>query len=233
MVKLMVKNSLGVLVLIHCLFLSGSCVGQPDKKQVFQDVLSRYKEESTPIPDLLEMDKQNLIEARLLNSLLFDMQEDEPKHYVDDTLYRIPIGKIVEDPFDYVTHKRVNGGLVFYDTSFPINVYALGRLDIAPDHVALITRVVGFMTDYIDIYLFEKSTGTWKSVINAFEAAHAENGHPEKGYQAIYNNASIEENGQIKWHQERFGVTTDRTFDVSPDGYFRVIYQKSEGEFER
>jgi hypothetical protein len=190
-----------------------------------------YPDVKIPIKDLLTLDMDAKIDAKLLNRLLFDLNESA-KHYVDDTLWDISNGRISEEPFDYNTFKRVNGKAIRYDTIFAINVYTLGKIEFAPDHLALITRVVGFMVDYIDIYLFEKSTGTLKSLINAFEADHARHGHPQEGYEAVYNTSIVTEDKKIKWHQVRYGITTDRIFDISPDGYFRVIYQKSEGKFE-
>jgi hypothetical protein len=235
MEKLTVKSSQRLLVIVLCVILTGICQAQTqsEKQQTFLEVYKHYPELSLPIKDMLSLKREGTIDAKLLNKLLFDLQDARAKHYVDDTLYKITsYGRINEEPFEYNTFKRVNGERIRYDTAFPINVYPLGKIDFSNGHVGLVTQVVGFMTDYIDIYLFEESTGKLKSLINAFEAAHVRHGYPEEGYEAIYNTSSITEEKQIKWHQERYSVTTDRVFDVSPDGYFRVIYQKSEGEFE-
>ncbi len=234
MEKLIARTSRKSIGLLIVLILSVNvCTAQSERQQVFQEVYRHYPEASLPITDIPSLKTQDTINARLLNRLLFDLQDGRAQHYVRDTLYKIPsYGRISERPFRYSDSKQENDEWIDFEVSFPINAYPLARIDFGEDHVGLITRVVGFMTDYADIYLFEKSTGTLKSLINAFEAPLARHGHPESGYEAIYNNTSIAEDKQIKWHQVRYGVTTDRTFDVSPDGYFRVIYQKSEGEPE-
>jgi hypothetical protein len=235
MEKLIVKSSQKLLVLVLFIFLAGICQvqAQSEKQQIFLEVYKHYPEVSLPIKNMLSLKNEDTIDAKLLNKLLFELQDGRAKHYVNDTLYRITsYGKIREEPFTYMNSKVENEKWIDIEVSFPINVYPLGRIDFGNNHVGFITRVVGFMTDYIDIYLFETSTGKLKSLINAFEAVHAHNGYPEEGYEAVYNTSSITEQKQIKWHQERYSVTTDRVFDVSPDGYFRVIYQKSEGEFE-
>ena len=231
-----IRSSYQLFALASCIALIGStCRAQTlsERKQTFLEVVKHYQQVSLPIQDMLSLKKESSIEAPLLNKLLFDLQEGRAQHYVNDTLYRITsYGRISEEPFTYSDSKEEEGQWVDFEVSFPINVYPLGKINLDNNHVGLITRVVGFMTDYIDIYLFEISTGKLKSMINAFEASYARHGHPQAGYEAVYNTSSITEDKQINWHQERYGVTTDRTFDVSPDGYFRVIYQHSEGEFE-
>ncbi|WP_258102809.1 hypothetical protein [Marinoscillum sp. MHG1-6] len=234
MVKFIVKinaNAMGMFLIL--MLMNGFIYAQSSRQEEFNRLLSSYPEVELPVDDLLSLKSQTIIDAKPLNVLLFGYQDERAKHYVRDTLYRITsYGKVSDEPFEFNTVKRVEGKRVRYDTLFHINVYALGKIEFGNDHVGLITRVVGFMTDYIDIYLFEKSTGKFKSLINAFEATHARNGYPDEGYEEIYNTTRILANKQIEWHQERYNVTTDRLFDVSPDGYFRVIDQKSEGEFE-
>lgn len=234
MEKLIVKISQKIFSLLLVLIMIGyTCNAQSEKLQIFNQVYEYYPKVSLPVKDMLSLKMDETIDASLLNRLLFDLQEEKAKQYVNDTLFRITsYGKINEEPFNYSDSKEEDGEWIEVEVSFPIKVYSLGRIEFKNNHVGLITRVVGFMTDYIDIYLFDKSTGELKSLINAFEASHEYNGHPEEGYEAVYNTSEITENKQIKWHQERYNVTTDRKFDISPDGYFRVIYQKSEGEFE-
>ncbi len=210
------------------------CRGQELRKDTFDEIVRSYGDLNLPIVDLESLKKQSELDIKILNQLLFDLQKEKAKHYVrGDTLSRITsYGLITDEPFIFSTFRRVNGDAIDFDTVYVTKAYALGGIELDRDHMALVTRVIDFEVDYIDIYLFQKSTGILKSLINAFEASFNRNGFPEEGYEAIYNASSITEDKQIKWHQERYGVTTDRIFDVSPDGYFRVIYQKSEGEFE-
>lgn len=227
------SNNRTIIIFLICTILISICNAQSERKEVFNEILQSYAEVSLPIKDFLSLNTENTIDAKLLNRLLFDLQDGKAKHYVKDTLYRITsYGRISEEPFNYTDSKKEGDEWIDFEVSFPINIHALGKIEFIDDHVGLITRVVGFMTDYIDIFLFKKSTGTLKSMVAAFEAKHEYHGHPEEGYEAVYNTSTITEDRQINWHQERYGVTTDRIFDVSPDGYFRVIFQKQEVEFE-
>jgi hypothetical protein len=234
MEKPIVKVSLLELLVSLAILLSASvCEAQDNKKRLFEEIVDYYPDIQLPIDDFQTLKSRIVIDAKKLNLILFDLQGQRAMQYLNDTLFQITsYGRIPEKPFEYSTFRRVKGERVRYDTAFVINTYAIGKIEFGYGQVGLITRVIGFMTDYIDIYLFDKSTGELKSLINAFEAKYAHDGHPDEGYEAVYNTSSIGTTKQIKWHQVRFGVTTDRVFDLSSDGYFRVIYQKSVGEFE-
>ena len=47
----------------------------------------------------------------------------------------------------------------------------------------------------------------------------------------VYIMSTITENGTIEWKEDRFNVKTTQ-YQLQSDGYFKVIKQRSEGEFE-
>ena len=218
-----------VFILVMISFVSCSKAQDVD----FEEFLSHYiRKIPLPIEDTYELAGKDTISSKLLNKFLFEKQKERAKFYsIDDTLYRLTTySKVPERPFEYEIWKKENGKVVWYDTSFITRVYPIGQLHLSNNFHLLINKIVGYEYTYYDLYVFDKK-GKLLSLVNLYEEEYHQPGNPGKGSN-IYLTSSITKDGIIKWHQQRFGITTDREYKLREDGIFEIISQKQEGEFE-
>lgn len=195
----------------------------------FKKLLNSYPELSLPINKVSNIQGKDTISAKLVNKILFPQQEERAKFYtLSDTLINVTTyGKIIEGPYSYKTVEKKNGEVELKDKKFITKVYPLGKLPVSDKYHLLITKVITVRTTYIDLYVFNKK-GKLLSLVNLYEADHDIDVTNLK----VTLTSKITKDGIIKWHQEKYGVTTDRKYKLMPDGYFRVIKQEQEGEFK-
>ena len=199
----------------------------------FKELVKLYDTElKLPIELVHSLPVQDTVSRSLLNRVLFDHQSERAKFYsIEDSLYRVTTyGRISEKPFDYETWKKEDGEVKWYREIFTPKAYAVGYIPISEVYHALITKVVGTEVTYYDLYLFDKQ-GILRSLVNLYEAEYERIGQPEN-ISEVYMQSSITKDGVIKRHEERFNVTTDREYQLQSDGYFKVIHENIEGEFE-
>jgi hypothetical protein len=171
------------------------------------------------------------IDKALLNSLLFDNQTNKAKFYAyNGNLFNVTTyGRIPLEPMKWRTWadeshtKRI-------ERSFDTKTYALGQVPIDENFHVWITKIVGFQKTFIDLYVFNK-TGELKSLINLYEVEYESSGEPSE-IASVYISSTIAEDGTIFWEENRFSVKTVREYKLQPDGYFKVVKQESEGEYE-
>lgn len=184
-----------------------------------------------PIVSFIDLPVSSEVNIHLLNKLILEIQDERAKFYsVNDSLYNVTTyGKIPEKSMkwrswaDDTKTKRI-------EKEFNTKAYSLGFLDLNKNYDVLVTKVIGFEKTYIDLYLFDKN-GKLKSLINLFEAKYERNGDPSK-FECVLIQSSITKDGIIKLKEDRFNVKTKRDYQLQSDGYFKVISQVSEGEFE-
>jgi hypothetical protein len=198
----------------------------------FSDFLKQYKKLELPIEEVSELHTNQTIDPVVWNKLVFDNQAERAKFYgTNDTLYRLTTyGRIPEEPFDYrtwVDKERTKRSVKYFD----IKAHAIGRINYPAGYIGLLNKVVGFEMTYYDLFVFDEE-GNLLSGVNLSEQQYKKNGEPEAGIEATYLKSKITEEGNIIWHQERYNVTTVRIYKIMPDGYFKIIEEKSEGEFD-
>ena len=219
-----------VLIASYLYIVCSFCTAQPSD---FKELVSLYRTElKLPIKSVHSLPVQDTVSKSLLNRVLFDQQPERAKFYsIKDSLYRVTTyGKISEGNFDYKTWKKEGEDVVWYKKTFVPKAYVLGYISINEEYYALITKVVGAEVTYCDLYLLDKQ-GTLRSLVNLYEAEYEGLGEPDK-VSKVYMQSSITADGVINRHEERYNVTTDRKYQLQPDGYFKVINQNIEGEFE-
>ena len=199
----------------------------------FSDFIKAYNNLTLPVKEISQLHVQETINPKTWNKLAFDIQSERAKFYgTNDSLYKLTTyGRIPEEPFGYETWKKENGEVIWYEESFDINAFPIGRVDYPGGYIGLVNKVIGFEKTYYDLYVFNQ-VGKLLSAINLHERRYKENGDPDGEIEAVYLKSNITKDGQIVWHQERYGVTTDRTYELMNDGYFRIVKHKSEGEFD-
>jgi len=199
----------------------------------FSDFIKQYNEIELPVEDVSKLHTNKTIEAVAWNRLLFDNQAERAKFYgTNDTLYRLTTyGRIPEEPFDYETWRKENGEVIWYDVLFNIKAHPIGRIDYPGGYIGLLNKVVGFEMTYYDLFIFDKE-GDLLSGVNLSEKKYKKNGEPEAGIEATYLKSKITDEGNIIWHQERYNVHTNRVYKLMPDGYFKIVEEKTEGEFD-
>ena len=198
----------------------------------FSDFVKQYDKLELPVEEVSELHINKTIDPVIWNKLVFDDQAERARFYgINDTLYRLTTyGRIPEEPFDYrawLDKKKTKRGVKYFD----IKAYPIGRIDYPGDYIGLLNKVVGFEMTYYDLFIFDK-LGNLLSGVNLSEQQYKKNGAPEAGIEATYLKSKITDEGNIIWHQERYGVATDRTYELMEDGYFKITSQKSEGEFD-
>ncbi len=221
-----------IIVLIILVTLLIPCIAQSEE---FHKLNSSYAKNKINLPFSvinITISKPVLLDNALLNVLLFDKQEERAKFYSQSgKLFRVTTyGRIDTDPFEYETWKKENGETKWYTVSFETKAYALGHIDIDQNYHIWITKVIGVQVTYIDLYVFDKD-GKLKSLLNLYEEEYESFGKLSQ-IANIYITSTIMENGTILWKEDRFNVKTTREYKLQPDGYFKIIEQKVEGEFE-
>lgn len=205
------------------------CIAQSEE---FNKLANSYKEEIKLPIVVTNINNKVLVDKNLLNSLLFDKQEEKAKFYsssgklVNVTTY----GRIPQEYFEFETWKKENGEVIWFNKSFDTKAYSLGYISLDKNYYVWVTKVVCFQITYIDLYVFDKN-GKLKSLVNLYEAEYESSGEPSK-IANVYITSAITEDGTIKWEENRFSVKTTREYKLQPDGYFKVMKQESEGEFE-
>ncbi len=235
MQKSIVQNNLLVmkkLVAVIYLCVAGGfcCEAQSDE---FQNLVNQYYTKlALPIASVNTLAAQDTVDRSLLNKVLFDQQSGRAKFYsTNDSLYRATTyGKIDEGVFDYETWSKEDGKVKWHQQTFVPKAYAIGNIPLAAPYHALITKVVGAENTYIDLYLFNQQ-GTLLSLVNLYEAEYEKLGNTDDIAQ-VFMQSSISQDGVIQRHEDRFSVVTDRKYRLQPDGYFKVIDQRIEGEYE-
>lgn len=179
-----------------------------------------------------ELDNRVVVDKALLNGLLFGAPEEKAKFYASNgkLMNVTTYGAIVEKPFEYETWEKINGEVKWFNKSFDTKAYALGHIALDKNYHVWVTEIIGFQKAYIDLYVFDKN-GKLKSLVNLYEAEYESSGEPSK-IANVYIMSTITENGTIEWKEDRFNVKTTREYQLQSDGYFKVIKQRSEGEFE-
>lgn len=220
MKKILILN---VLFAFYC-----SCNAQSEK---FYKFTESYKKEIKLPAVASELDNLVVVDNAILNNLLFDKQEDKPKFYsyggklVNVTTY----GKIPQEPMRWRTWADESQTRRI-EKSFDTKTYALGKIDLNEKYHIWATKVVSFQTTYIDLYVFDKN-GKLKSLVNLYEAEYESIGEPSN-VANVYITSTITKDGTIKWEENRFNVKTSREYQLQSDGYFKVVKQESEGEYE-
>lgn len=215
---------LNILFVLCC-----SCIAQSEE---FNQLRDSYKKDIKLPVIASELDTFVMVDKGLFNDLLFDKQVEKAKFYTNNgklvnvTTY----GKIDEKPFQYETWEKVNNDVKWFNKSFDTKVYSLGHISIDKNFQVWINKVVGFQKTYIDLYVFDKN-GKLKSLVNLYEAEYESNGEPSK-VADVYITSTLTEDGTIIWKEDRFSVKTTREYKLQPDGYFKVVNQESEGEYE-
>ncbi|HEX2921440.1 MAG TPA: hypothetical protein VHO50_09785 [Bacteroidales bacterium] len=218
-----------ILVINTLLLFCSSCIAQSVE---FGQLADNYKKEIKLPVDVSELDTTVVVDKALLSRLLWDKQEERAKFYANNgklvnvTTY----GKIPQEPMKWETWNKVNGQVKWFNKTFNTKAYSLGQITLDSNYHVWITRVVGFQSTYIDLYVFDKN-GKLKSLVNMYEAEYESSGEPSK-IASVYITSIITEEGDIKWEENRFNVHTKREYQLQPDGYFKVVKQESEGEFE-
>ncbi|MDK2841828.1 MAG: hypothetical protein PWQ17_1333 [Anaerophaga sp.] len=115
--------------------------------------------------------------------------------------------------------------LYFYPKISPI-----GQLDLNEDYISLIIKVVGFETTFYDLWNFSKD-GKALSVICLFWGLRDDGPKSEEVTYTIVD-SKITKEGLIKWHENADGLETFRTYKLNEDGYFEIIKEEREGEYE-
>jgi hypothetical protein len=221
-----------IIVLIVSIALLNPCIAQSEK---FNDILNSYAKNKIKRPvDIISIDTENavLLDKTVLNDLLFDKQEERAKFYTPNRkLFRVTTyGRIDTEPFEYETWKKENGETKWYTASFETKAYALGHIDIDNNYHVWVTKVVGVEVTYIDLYVFDKA-GKLKSLLNLYEDDYESLGQPSQ-VANVYITSTFMEDGTIVWKEDRFNVKTTRKLKLQPDGYFQIIEQTTEGEFD-
>jgi hypothetical protein len=206
-----------------------SCIAQSKE---FRQLEDSYKKEIKLPAVTSEINSAILIDKKLLNNLLVNKQDEKAKFYtINGELFNVTTyGKVDEKPFEYETWKKENGEVKWFNKSFDTKIYALGSIDLNEKYYVWVTKVVGFQKTYIDLYVFDKSEKL-KSLVNLYEAEYESNGDPSK-IANVYITSTITEDGIIKWEENRFNVKIKREYQLQSDGYFKVVKQESEGEYE-
>lgn len=216
--------ALGILIMFYC-----SCKGQ---SQEFNKFLIFFQREiKLPIELINNLETKDTISKILLNRILFDQQTERAKFYsTDDKLIKATAyGRVPEELFvwntweDETSDKRIT-------KVFDTKVYAIGYIDFNQKYHALLTKVIGFEKTYIDLYLFDR-IGKLKSFVSLYEIDYETSGDPSKIKQVLIQ-SSVNKEGIIMWQEDRFNVKTKREYRLQTDGYFKIINQSSEGEFE-
>ena len=199
----------------------------------FSDFAKQYDKLGLPVEEVSKLQTNKIIDPVDWNKLVFDNQMERAKFYgTNDTLYSLTTyGRIPEEPFDYETWRKENGEVIWYDTSFEIKAYPIGRINYPEGYIGLLNKVVGYEMTYYDLFIFDQK-GKLLSAVNLHERQYKNNGEPEGEIKAIYLKSSITKDGHIQWYEERYGVITDRVYKLMVDGYFKITSQKSEGEFD-
>lgn len=214
---------LNMLLMLYCL-----CSAQTEE---FNQLKASYKKEIKLPVVASEISNPVLINKMLLNRLLFDKQKERAKFYTEDgKLVKVTTyGRIPEEPFkwDAWADKSQTKRII---KTFETKAYALGSITLDTNYHIWVTKVVGYETTYIDLYVFDNN-GNLKSLVNLYEAEYELPGDPSN-IASIYITSTITENGTIEWKEERYNVKTTRVYQLQPDGYFKIIKQTSEGEFE-
>ncbi len=204
------------------------CEAQNNK---LDDLLKSYNTTIESSVSFNNLAPQDTIDKTLLNKVLFDMQTSRAKVYSKEgKLFNVTTyGKVEEEPFvwrtwsDETKTKRI-------EKKFFTTVYSLGQLVLDPNFKLIVTKIVGFEKTYIDLYVFNND-GMLTSLINLYEVDYKKNGDPLE-VKTTYIQSNISNDGIIRWQEERFNVKTKREYQLQPDGYFKIIEQTSEGQFE-
>ena len=116
------------------------------------------------------------------------------------------------------------------EKTFDTKAFSLGQISLDKNFHIWITKVVGFQKTYIDLYVFDKN-GILNLWSICMKAEYESNGEPSK-VADVHITSTLTEDGTIKWKEDRFSVKTTREYKLQPDGYFKVVKQESEGEYE-
>lgn len=218
-----------ILVLNLLFLLCYSCIGQSEELSQLSD--SYKKEIKLPIV-VSELENHILVDKTTLNILLYDKQEEKAKFYANnEKLIKVTTyGKIDEKQFEYETWKNVDGEVKWFNKLFDTKAYSLGHITLDKNYHVWVTKVIGFQKTYIDLYVFDKN-GKLKSLVNLYEAEYESSGDPSN-IARVHISSSITKDGTIKWEENRFNVMTKREYQLQSDGYFKVVKQESEGEYE-
>ncbi|NJK96448.1 MAG: hypothetical protein HC905_17415 [Bacteroidales bacterium] len=189
------------------------------------------KNVSLPVSSVIDMEVNDTLSKALLNKVLFDQQKERAKFYtLDNRLFRATTyGKVPESLMTWNTwadeksSKRIT-------KVFETKAYTIGNIAFNKDYYALLVKIVGFEKTFIDLYLFGIN-GELKSFVSLYEVVYKFIGDPSETDQ-VHIYSSINSNGIITWNEERYNVKTKREYQLQPDGYFKIISQTSEGEFE-
>ena len=198
----------------------------------FSDFIKQYDKLEFPIEEVSDLNTDKTIDPVAWNKLVFDNQAQRARFYgTNDSLYRLTTyGRIPDKPFDYRTwlnKERTKRGIKYFD----IKAHPVGSIDYPGGYIGLLNKVVSFEKTHYDLFIFDQK-GKLLSGVNLHERQYKNNGEPAGETEAVYLKSSITKDGSVQWHEERFGVTTDRVYKLMPDGYFKIVEEKTEGEFE-
>lgn len=216
--KLIMKK---IIILLCLSVVTFSCHSQND----FEPFVKRFKSLGTPLKDILLLSETDTLNGKKINDILIRSQKKKPQ-YLDkegkpQTIKQY-YGLYPEKPFEY----GYKGKKLYFNTK----VIPIGRVNLNPNYISLITKVVDYETTFYDLWNFSKD-GEALSVVCLFWGMRDAGPRDEKVTFTIVN-SEITKDGLIIWHENNDGLETFRTYKLNKDGYFQVMKEEKKGKSE-
>lgn len=191
------------------------------------ELIDRFKQIDLPIKDISNIITYDSLDNALLNSYLFPC---------DGKKTIIP--KVISAKGNLIRHtytgrypeKNEVFGFGGKNHSYHDRIDVIGKVTLSSNFESIIIRIESTESIFYDIWNVDKLTLKPVSQICLFY------GFKESWHKTTIDYVEVEsditQEGTIVWHSNQRGLHTYRTYRVNEDGYFQVIEERKEGEFD-
>lgn len=222
------------LLLLTTLFISPCTYSQTKDLVAFQKFSTQFKSIMLPIDQVEMLTSEDTLDANWVNETFYKRESPKSKKgvgawyvtYQGKLIRNTGMGKYSAGPFTY--GKIADDGseikCVFYE-----KIYSIGKIQLTNGTTGYIIKANSLSSIYYDLWILNKA----KDCFSAVCLYYAEKEHePSCDDLYLIIDSKITETGDIIWHSNQRGLHTYRTYRVNEDGYFQVIEERKEGEFD-
>jgi hypothetical protein len=187
--------------------------------------VNRFKSLSQPLKDISLLSETDTLNGKKANDILIRSQKKKPQ-YIDKEgklqTTKQYYGLYPEKPFEY--------GYKGKKLRFNTKVNPIGILNLDPNYLTLLIKVVDYETTFYDLWNFTKD-GEALSVVCLFWGMR-DAGPRDENVTFTIVNSEVTKDGLIHWHENNDGLETSRTYKLSTNGYFRIMKEEQKGKSE-
>jgi hypothetical protein len=217
-----------VSITIIILFFCWGCFAQQARFDMF---INKFKIVNLPINNVLtiQTSDKDTLNAQQANSILLRKPTEPRPFWIDRdgnlTQVLKYYGRYTSGISEYVMAEK-DGDKVYY---FEKKILAVGKISLEQNYNSIIIGCITMESIYYDLWNLSKD-GKPLSVICLYYGMKERKSDKTANYVIV--NSQINQKGEIIWHENQRGLETFRTYKLNEDGYFQVIKEQQQGEFD-